>query len=287
MLAVLDAYDIGYLKWDHNRDLLEAATRATGRAAVHEQTLAAYRLMDELRAAHPGLEIESCSSGGARVDLEALEHTDRVWVSDCIDPLERQQMNRWTAQLIPLELMGSHIASGRSHTTGRLHSLSFRAHSALFGHLGIEWDLADAGEAELTELRDWIALHKERRDLLFRGDLVRADRGESSLWVQGVVSPERDEALFSLSSVGRCGTSQEPRLLLPGLDPGAAYRLRPLSVGEHPSNLIRPPWLQRAAEEDGVILPGAVLVRSGLTAPLFDPEHGMLLSLVREPAAAS
>ena len=287
MLAVLDAYDIGYLKWDHNRDLLEAATRATGRAAVHEQTLAAYRLMDELRAAHPGLEIESCSSGGARVDLEALEHTDRVWVSDCIDPLERQQMNRWTAQLIPLELMGSHIASGRSHTTGRLHSLSFRAHSALFGHLGIEWDLADAGEAELTELRDWIALHKERRDLLFRGDLVRADRGESSLWVQGVVSPERDEALFSLSSVGRCGTSQEPRLLLPGLDPGAAYRLRPLSVGERPSNLIRPPWLQRAAEEDGVILPGAVLTRSGLTAPLFDPEHGMLLSLVREPAAAS
>src|SRR5699024_12186876 len=83
------------------------------------------------------------------------------------------------------------------------------------------------------------------------------------LWVQGVVSPGRDEALFSLSSVGRCGTSQEPRLLLPGLDPGAAYRLRPLSVGERPSNLIRPPWLQRAAEEDGVILPGAVLTRSG------------------------
>src|SRR5699024_5253862 len=91
MLDVLDRYDIGYLKWDHNRDLLEAATRATGRAAVHEQTLAAYRLMDELKAAHPGLEIESCSSGGARVDLEVLEHTDRVWVSDCIDPLERQQ----------------------------------------------------------------------------------------------------------------------------------------------------------------------------------------------------
>ena len=60
-------------------------------------------------------------------------------------------MNRWTAQLIPLELMGSHIASGRSHTTGRLHTLSFRAHSAPFGHLGIEWDLAEASRCQRTK----------------------------------------------------------------------------------------------------------------------------------------
>ena len=32
----------------------------------HAQTLATYRLMDDLKAAHPGLEIESCSSGGSR-----------------------------------------------------------------------------------------------------------------------------------------------------------------------------------------------------------------------------
>ena len=73
-----------------------------------------------------------------------LERTDRVWVSDCIDPLERQEMHRWTTQLIPPELMGSHIASGRSHTTGRMHDLDFRAATAIFGHLGIEWDLAKA-----------------------------------------------------------------------------------------------------------------------------------------------
>lgn len=284
MLAVLDAHRIGYLKWDHNRDLLEAATRGTGRAAVHEQTLAAYRLMDELRAAHPGLEIESCSSGGARVDLEVLERTDRVWVSDCIDPLERQQMNRWTAQLIPLELMGSHIASGRSHTTGRLHTLAFRAHSALFGHLGIEWDLAEAGEEELEQLRDWITLYVRQRDLLFTGDLVRADRGESTQWLQGVVSPDRGEALFSLSTVGRSSTSQDERLRFPGLDPAASYRLRPVLIGGRPSNLIPPPWLDRALAEDGLVLPGAALERSGLTAPLLDPEQGLLFSLVREPA---
>ena len=285
LVAVLEAHQISYLKWDHNRDLLEASTRATGRAAVHEQTLAAYRLMDELRAVRPGLEIESCSSGGARIDLAALEHTDRVWVSDCIDPLERQQMNRWTSQLIPLELMGSHIASGRSHTTGRLHTLGFRAHSALMGHLGIEWDLGAASAQELTELRAWIALYKEQRELLFTGELVRADRGESPLWLQGVVSEDRGRALFALSTVGRADTSQHPRLQLPGLDPEAAYRLRPVLPSGPPSHLTSPPWLARALAEGSVLLPGAVLTTSGLAAPLLDPEQGLMLSLTREPAA--
>ena len=287
MLALLGAHEIGYIKWDQNRDLLESATRATGRAAVHDQTRAAYRLMDELRAAHPGLEIEACASGGARVDLGVLEHTDRVWVSDCIDPLERQQMHRWTSQLIPLELMGSHIASGRSHTTGRLHTLGFRAHSALMGHLGIEWDLAAASEEELAELTAWITLYKERRELLFTGDLVRADRGESPLWLQGVVSSERDEALFALSAVGRADTAQHPRLVLPGLDPAAAYRVRALLPSGPPSHLTPPPWLSRVLEADGAVLPGAALAVAGLAAPLLDPEQGLLLSLTRESAAGA
>lgn len=284
MHAILDRHEIGYLTWDLNRDLLESATRATGRAAVHAQVRAAYRLMDELRAAHPGLEIEACASGGARVDLEVLEHTDRVWVSDCIDPLERQQMHRWTSQLLPLELMGSHIASGRSHTTGRLHTLGFRAHSALMGHLGIEWDLAAASEEELVELAAWIALYTERRELLFTGDLVRADRGESPLWLQGVVSSDRSEALFALSAVGRADTSQHPRLQLPGLDPAARYRVRALLPSGPPSHLTSPPWLARVLEAEGAVLPGAALALSGLAAPLLDPEQGLLLAVDRERA---
>ena len=136
---------IGYLKWDHNRDLVDAGHG--GAPGVHGQTLAVYRLLDELRALHPGVEIESCSSGGARVDLEILQRTDRVWASDCIDALERQQIQRWTNLLIPLELIGAHIGSGTAHSTGRRHELSFRAATALFGHLGIEWDLQEADDA--------------------------------------------------------------------------------------------------------------------------------------------
>ena len=91
LLAILDEYPISYLKWDHNRDLIDAGRSPGGEPGVHAQTLATYRLMAELKQAHPGLEIESCSSGGGRVDLGVMEIADRVWVSDCIDPLERQQ----------------------------------------------------------------------------------------------------------------------------------------------------------------------------------------------------
>ena len=149
--ALLSEYDIAFLKWDHNRDLV---------TPTHEQTLATYRLLDELRARHPGVEIESCSSGGARVDLGILARTDRVWASDTNDALERQNIQRWTQLLLPPELVGSHVGPPRAHTTGRTHDLSFRAATALFGHFGIEWDIASASDEERTELAEWIARYK-------------------------------------------------------------------------------------------------------------------------------
>ena len=141
---------------------------------MHAQTAALYRLLDELRARHPDVEIESCSSGGLRVDLAILERTDRVWGSDVIDPLERQQIQRWTAQLLPPELVGSHVGAPHAHTTGRTHDLSFRAGTALFGSFGIEWDLTTASDAERAELAAWVALYKEVRELLHTGTVVRA-----------------------------------------------------------------------------------------------------------------
>ena len=130
--ALVSEYAIDFLKWDHNRDLVGGA---------HAQTLAAYRLLDELRERHPALEIESCSSGGSRVDLGILARTDRVWASDTNDALERQAIQRWTQLLLPPELVGSHVGPPRAHTTGRTHDLSFRVATALFGHFGIEWDI--------------------------------------------------------------------------------------------------------------------------------------------------
>ena len=256
ILAVLDEYDIGYIKWDHNRDLIEAGTQPDGgRPGVHAQTLAVYRLMDELRAAQPGLEIESCSSGGSRVDLEVLERTDRIWVSDNIDPHDRQSMLRWTTQLIPPEYMGSHIASGRSHSTARRHTLGFRAATAIFGHLGIEWDLAEATAAETAELARWVAFYKEQRELLLSGDVVRMDGYDDRILVHGVVAPDRSRALFAAAALDSLYPDPAGRLKLRGLDPEATYLVEPVFPGTTPSGLLPPEWWGRPTAAGQAIEP--------------------------------
>lgn len=289
--AILSTYAIGYIKWDHNRDLIEAGTQPGGEPGVHAQTEAVYRLIDELKAAHPGLEIESCSSGGARVDLGILERTDRVWVSDCIDPLERCQMNRWTTQLIPPELMGSHIASGRSHTTGRVHDLDFRAATAVFGHLGIEWDLAEASDEELAALAAWISFYKKHRHLVLDGDVVRVDHPDPTVWMHGVVASDRSAAIFSLSGIGRSEVSGTGMIRFPGLADDRSYRMRPVIIGSGPRGLRPPAWFGEGHETTegtdfpGIDLPGSALTRAGVQAPGLHPEQAVLFTLTASRSA--
>ncbi|MBB0244702.1 alpha-galactosidase [Streptomyces alkaliphilus] len=276
--ALLNEYPIAYLKWDHNRDLVEAGRPPTGRAGTHAQTLATYRLMDELRRRHPALEIEACSSGGGRVDLGVLERTDRVWASDCIDALERQEIQRWTNALIPLELMGSHVGSELCHTTDRRHPLDFRAGTALFGHFGVEWDLTAASPAERERLAEWVTLYKETRDLLHTGTTVHADHPDPALRLHGVVARDGSRALYALVAVASSEQYPPGPVRLPGLEPDARYRVRPQPPGDVPDGNAdrwgRPlPWWT----PEGVVLTGRALERVGVRAPVLFPERLVLL----------
>jgi alpha-galactosidase len=275
LLALLAAYPIDYLKWDHNRDVVDAGHGPGRRPAAHEQTLALYRLLDALRSAHPHLEIESCAGGGARVDLGILQRTDRVWASDCIDPLERQAIQRWTMQLLAPELVGTHIASTHSHTTGRRHDLAFRAGTALFGHLGIEWDLTATSPEERSELREWVALYKQARGWLHRGRVVRADQADPALWLHGVVAADQTQALYAAVAMATSDVAPPARVTLPGLDPDRRYRVAPQPPGHRvPGVTAAPvPWIT-----DGFVeLPGRVLGEVGVALPYQLPEHLLLL----------
>jgi alpha-galactosidase len=264
MSRLVSEYDVAYVKWDHNRDLAEAGDRTTGAPRVHAQTRAVYALMDELRRRHPGLEIESCSSGGGRVDLEVLQRTDRVWASDCIDALERQRIQRWTGLLLPPELVGSHVGAPTAHTTRRTHSLAFRAGTALFGHFGIEWDLRTASREELDELAAWVALYKEERALLHTGTAVHCDYPDDAYWAHGVVAPDRSRALFAFVS----------------LDPALRYRVEPLHLSD--GALTRtasgpPSWWVRP-----LTATGRALETVGLQGPMLYPEQALLFRLVAD-----
>ncbi|WP_420814588.1 alpha-galactosidase [Kineococcus vitellinus] len=282
--ALLTEYPISYLKWDHNRDLLEAGSGPRGVPGVHAQTLAVYRLLDELRGLHPGVEVEACSSGGLRVDLEVLEHTDRVWASDCIDPLERQQIQRWTTQLLTPELVGSHVGASPSHTTHRSSDLSFRAATALFASFGIETDVSRMPAAEREELARWVSLYRELRPLLHTGTLVRADDCDPSLLVHGVVAADGSDALFALVQLGTPDAAVPGRVRLPGLLPDAEYEVGVQAPGDRPA-LRSPaelPWLSAPAR-----LGGRALEVLGLAAPALQPQQALLLRARRTAPATA
>lgn len=265
---------VDFVKWDHNRDL-HAALGGGGGRRVRAHTQGVYRVLDEIRRRHPALEIESCASGGGRADLGILARTDRVWASDCNDPVERQSIQRWTQTLLPPELIGSHVGPAESHTTKRHASFSFRAVTALFGHAGIEWDLGTATEEERDGLVAWASLYKELRDLLHSGVTVRGDAIDEGALLHGVVSQDRREAVFAWVRTETSGTAHTPRVQIPGLDARVVYRVRVREdVGGASRHQVEDPaWLRSG---DDLVCTGAVL-EQGLPLPVLNPGQAMLV----------
>jgi alpha-galactosidase len=279
--ALVSEYRLDYLKWDHNRDLHQA--NHEGRPGVHAQTAALYRLLDALRERHPRLEIESCASGGARVDLGILERTDRVWASDTNDAVERQQIQRWTGQLLPPELVGSHVGGPRSHTTGRVVDLGMRLLTSLFGHAGIEWDVTACTPHELDRLRAWTGLYRELRPLLHSGTTVRADLPDDGTLLHGVVSQDRSHAVYAFVRTRTGDLADQGAVPLPGLDPARSYRVRLRTEldDDGPASPFAglaggPPWTHRP---QGLVLPETALAAPGIALPMLRPAAGVLVEV--------
>ncbi len=273
---VLSDHNIAYIKWDHNRVLLDAGH--LGQATVHNQTLAIYRMFDELRKRHPKLEIESCASGGARIDLGVIDHVDRFWTSDNNDALERQTIQRWTGLVIPPEMLGTHIGPTHGHQTGKTTEISFRAINALFGHAGIEWDITQADDEQRAILKSWAAYYKENRGLLHSGRVVRVDHPDSTAMVYGVVAQDKSAAIIAYMQHLMPAANFPAPILIPGLDPARNYRVTKVSAVGDPRylNIAPPSWF---AKKDGLVLSGSELAKIGITPAILAPENGILIDL--------
>ena len=269
---VLSDYDIAYIKWDHNKYLVEPGS--LGQAAAHNQTNAMYRMFTELKERHPGLEIESCSSGGGRIDLGMAMIADRFWTSDCNDALERQYIQRYTQLAIPPEMLGSHIGPTKSHTTGRVHEVHFRAITALFGHAGLEWDITSCTQDELAQLKTWADYYKQNRDLIHSGNPVRVDTPEE-YFLHGVVDQGKNRAIFSYVTLKAIAGSRPDALLFPGLDQSKSYRIGAVYPAGEPKFIQR----TQVAWLDGVTLSGQALAQVGVRAPILYPENALLIEI--------
>lgn len=225
--ALLSSAPIDYVKWDFNRCFSDAGwpgDRYPQRLWVGH-VRAVYDLLDRLRRAHPGVAFESCSGGGGRIDLGMLGRTDQVWTSDNTDPLDRLAIQEGFSQVHPARVMAAWVTdSPNVQLNGRVSSLRFRFVSAMAGVLGIGGDLTRWTGPELAEAREWVALYKEIRPLVQRGDLyrLRAPRGGLSA-VQYVLG---DDTVVLVWLQAQHHGESVPALRLRGLDPAASYECR-------------------------------------------------------------
>jgi alpha-galactosidase len=278
--AILNEYDIGYIKWDMNRDLNHPGD-ADGRPRARVQVHALYALLARIRAAHPQLEIESCASGGGRADMGILAHTDRIWTSDTNDAIDRQNIQRGASYFLPLNVMGSHVGPAHCHITGRTLSMPMRAATAMMGHMGAELNLLTESDADLAVLKEAIALYKTHRALLHSGDHYRLDTPDY-LNAFGIVAADKNEALFSVAYLTTHTATLPSLLMFDGLDPSARYRIR----------LVWPvawkPWISpciidaMALNDVGSVYSAEALIQVGMQLPLSFPETALLFHLTRE-----
>ncbi|MEQ5787553.1 alpha-galactosidase [Erythrobacter sp. NFXS35] len=274
LFAALDALlrdqAIAYLKWDHNRDLFPSGAG---------QTQGFYALLDALCAAHPHVEIESCSSGGGRIDFGVLARTHRVWPSDNNDAIERLRIMRAWSQFLPLEVLGSHVGPSPNPITGRQIAMDFRAKVAVFGHMGVEADPARMTEHDRAVLAAHIALYKAWRGVLHEGALHRLDHPDPG--VIGLIAVHRDEALALVAQTEFAAAFDVSPVRLAGLAPEASYRVTlPEPWPNKARHYLATPGLWR----EGIVLSGTALMTHGLALPLTHPETAWLIALERLPA---
>ena len=283
--AILSEYPIDYVKWDHNRDLLEAGSHGHEHApAAHLQAAAHYRLLDDLRERHPRVAWESCAAGGGRIDLGVIERVQRFWTSDKTDALSRQQIQRWTAQYVAPEYLGAHVSAPVSHQTGRSLPLDFRAATAFFWAFGIEWDLTAAAEDELEQLAGWCELHRRFRPLLHAGRMVRVHIEDPAVQAHGVIAHDGSEGVVCHTQLDESTHNRGTVVRLPHLDQDATYRLSwtgPVDLAAQSKSAPLP----ADGPTGGVPVRGRELAMIGFWMPRRPPHTASLVHVVREPSA--
>lgn len=262
---VLAGNAIDYVKWDHNR-VLPSPDAA--------QTRGTWALIDRLRAAFPDVEIESCASGGGRVDFGILERTQRVWLSDSNDALERLAIQHAAALFLPMVVTGSHVGPRVCHTSGRSLDIRLRAWVAAQRHMGFEMDPRELTEEEAAVLRDVASWWKANRQWMAQADILRLDSDDPAVIAEQQLA--RDGSRFAVFA-GKAETSAQiaPRpLRLTGLQPERRYRIELLNRADAPRLSRGAPALKSGPE----VLSGAYLMNHGLTLPWTFPQTIWVLS---------
>jgi len=215
---------------------------------------------DELRKRHPLLRIDTCASGGRRLDLETLRRSVPLVRSDYLFEPNGQQCHTYgIASWIPYHGTGTLIGKSAigQNTSESLDSYDFRSHMAC--SVTACWDMRRK-DLNYDELRRLTAQLREAAPN-FLGDFYPLTTYSERPDVWMAWQYDRPEEGTGVVQVFRREKNQQSmqRLLLHGLDPMARFAVR------------------NADADTETIITGAELVENGLPVELPSPRSAALI----------
>ena len=262
--SILNEYPIEYIKWDHNRVLPYPDA---------SQTRALYSLLDRIRESHSGLEIETCSSGGGRIDYGILEHTQRVWLSDSNDALERLRIQHEALLWLPIHVTGSHVGPKVCHTSGRELPMSFRAWVSAQRHMGFEMDPKELSSEDKVVLKSVTQWWKKNREWMMSANILRLPCIDKTVIAEIQVNLQGDHFVVFAGQSSASELSSSVPLVLAGLDSKSMY-----NISVHNKKEIKS--LGKSDEglmNKNLMLSGQFLMTKGLQLPKVFPANMLVI----------
>ncbi|MBR2651093.1 MAG: alpha-galactosidase [Clostridia bacterium] len=240
--AVLDEYEIDYVKWDFNRNATEffGAKISPERMSefAHRYALGLYDIFERIVERNPDVFFEGCASGGARFDPAILHYFPQIWTSDNSDAEDRTYIQYGTSIVYPLSAMSCHVSAVPNHQTGRTADFDTRGHIAHLGATGYELDTTVFTDEDRAAVKAQTEEYKRMENLILEGDLYRLDdRYSSNFFSFAVVSKDKSQAyLTCYRSLHHC-THPTHRVIMQGLDKSREYYIPELKIIVHGSTL--------------------------------------------------
>jgi alpha-galactosidase len=185
-----------------------------------------YDIIDRLRAAHSGLEIESCSGGGGRVDLGILKRVDQVWTSDNTEAFDRLRIQEGFSYAYAPKVMMAWVTDV-PNMNGRSTPLKYRFLVAMQGSLGIGANLNHWGAADFELASQMVTSYKKIRSTVQQGNLYRLfSPRQGEFTANQYVSQDGKQSVLFAFLHSQQYLRPAPMVYLRGLEEKAVYRLQ-------------------------------------------------------------
>ncbi|MBQ8868810.1 MAG: alpha-galactosidase [Oscillospiraceae bacterium] len=276
MAKILTESPVAYIKWDMNRNITDAYSRALSEDRqgefYHRYMLGVYELMERINKNFPDVLVENCCGGGGRFDAGMLYYSPQIWSSDNTDPYHRMKIQYGTSFVYPISTMGAHIAYAPNINTFHPATVFQRGVAAMAGTFGYELDPTIEDESAKKDMLFMTELYKKHYFTINHGDYYRLISpykqtfGTTRLSVWEFVSKDKAHALVSTMQLDNSNESNAYFVKVRGLDESKNYKVNMIFETRDIHTKPFTPWIEQ--KELGVFS-GEVLMKAGLHLNLF------------------